>query len=274
MTNNNPVSGNRKTLYVLFHGLWGFEATPDKILAHTPIEEDHDFLAGYYLFEEGQVVDQTEQLIPGVCRLSGTGTQAQTTNIFEPELNVILKDVPFEGAAKRFCVVELPLPRKILSLRNVHVPKTPRHPFAGLNGEDLHPKQVSMVQVFVYEVENMQDVVLTPPGVRPKEDPSTNTAKIHVYAQPKETMMGTMAELHGRDAYTKLAYLFGLRIIPAAPLFEAASDPKTPGLDSADMLNLSEQMKMNMGILHGESGSNCDALVIDNTGLQQNRSQP
>jgi hypothetical protein len=253
------------TLYVIFHGLWAFETQPDKILAHTCIEVEHDIVAGFIDFSK-LMPASTVDLIPGECKLLGIDPQPQTTNIFDSNLNVIIQNKSLRLASKRFCVIELPLPKRIESRRSPAPDDPPTIPYGGIDGEKLKPIKVSLVQVFLYDVADPASVRLSPPDVGPKVDPATNTAKLHIFAEPSNPMFNLEGRLHVRDAYSKLALLFGLDIVPLAPAFEAASDPGLPGLIINDMLNLGEALSMS--IEAGTSGSNCDALVIDNTALK------
>lgn len=251
------------TLYVLFHGLWGFEMRTDKILAHTPIEEEHDFVAGYIDFTDpDSPIEHTKPLTAGHARLLGVTPGKK--NDFDPYNNVVVRNFGLIRPEKRFCVVELDLPDDIKSVRNVTVQPKPRHPFGGIVGEDLHPKKVSMVQVFIYSVGDIGDVSLQPCNVHPHQDPYTGTAKIHIFAQPRG-MVGTM---HARDAYCKLTDLFKLDIVPLAPLFTKPDNPCLPGLSEDDTKNLAEKLMKPSPFL-SESGSNCDALVIDNVELSE-----
>jgi hypothetical protein len=119
-------------------------------------------------------------------------------------------------------------------------------------------KEVSMVQVFVYTFQDINDIELCPMSIPLKPGAPTTPVKLHIYAQP--AMGGHMDPLDARDAYTKLAKTFGLDVVPIAPFFTPAEDPGICGLNEDDMQNLGEMSTASLG----DSGSNCDALVVDN----------
>jgi hypothetical protein len=236
------------------------------------MEDEHDFVAGYFRFDKKSwtVFEDTTPLLPGLCRFTGIPPQHPETNVFDAGLNALVRNAPFVQPSRQFCVVELPLPKEIRSLRNIKVPAPPPHPYAGKDGENMKPTKVSMVQLFIYDVEDLQGVELTPPGVHPHKHETTPTGKIHVCAQPR----GPVGPYHARDAYTKLALLFGLDIIPIVPLTGMTGGSGLPvGLDDGDLLALEDPIvRTHPYTTKGESGSNCDALVIDNTGLDANHS--
>jgi hypothetical protein len=259
----SPAYSGQTTLYVIFHGLWAFETRVDKILARTCIEEEHEIVAGPGM----------QALLPGHCRLINTGQQPRTTNQFHDDVNVIVTNKKFALPSKQFCVIELPLPRHIESLRSTQPDNPPEIPFGGVDGEKLRPEEVSMVQILFYTVPDPSKVQLVPPGITPVYDQPTDTAKLHIFAETPCRMTDIPGLLHVRDAYTKLALLFNLDIVPLAAAFTPPFDPNLPGLSFQDLMNLDEMM---MGLqnlddtkekLMADSGSNCDPLIIDNTGL-------
>ena len=247
------------TVYVLFHGLWAFESKKDRILAHTPFEEEHTVRAGYFERPGGVLADRTLPLYSGRAHVTGV-TYGDKTR-FDPAQNVIVVNAPFQSkiADKRFGVVDVGKPIDILSLRRVKVQPPPRVPFAGTKGEDLHPEEVSMVQVFVYSTAGPDRVGISSSRARPHIDTHKRVAKIHVYAEPP----GMPPPLHARDAYTQMAEMFDVEIVPIAPLFVPYKDPGVYGLDADDMRMLNEQTQGPMMGM-GSKASNCDALVIDN----------
>jgi hypothetical protein len=259
-----PPPTGKTTLYVIFHGLWIFETRADKILAHTCIEEDHDIVAGYVDYNQPSA-PTLKELVPGTLKLIHTGHQPRTTNQFHDDLNIVLKNIRFALPSKRFCVIEMPLPRQIQSARSTPPDNPPTIPYGGIDGEKLRPIKVSLAQILLYTVLDPSKVQLVPLGITPKYDASTDTAKLHIFAQPSSPMADMMGRFHVRDAYSKLAMLFGLDIVPLAPAFIRPSDPGLKGLTINDMLNRGEMPPMSPE--EGDSGSNCDPLVIDNSCL-------
>src|SRR6185295_1845712 len=156
-TMNTPDSyhsgapNGKRQLNVVFHGLWAWEVQPDRILAHTPIEPEHEIAVG----------DFSEQTpIPAGTHCVLIGVDAGHANAFVPQQNVVVSNRPFTDVSKRHCVIELPLPQDIRSLRRVHV--STKQPFSGRDGARLHPAEVTMVQVLIYEFDCLGGVALKP----------------------------------------------------------------------------------------------------------------
>lgn len=248
------------TVYVIFHGLWGFELPDDKVIkARTPIEEMHDFQAGYFSYYGDDLIPHLKPIVPGYEELLGVTSTYQGT--FDKNTNPIVYNHKFKRKSKCFATVTVPVPNKIMPLRNVQIPPTPMHPFAGDPGECLKPTSVPMVQLFIYTTYDPEGVHLAHCKAKADVSQETKTARLHLYAGPT----GMVDSFHARDAYSKLSGLFAnLDVIPVTPLFVKAIDENIRGLNELDMRTLAE-MEMNTdSIMLGESGSNCDALVIDN----------
>ena len=262
---NSMASGapnGKRQLNVVFHGLWAWESRQDKILAHTPIDHEHKFPAGSFV--------NNEELKPQKHTL--TGVDAGNVNTFDPAQNVMVAGKPFVNANKRHCVVELPLPRDIRSVRRV--PVRNEKPFGGNDGQNLVPKEVTMVQILIYDADDVDAVRLEPSAIRVGLNPDGQTANLHLFAQPPG---GRHSHPGGAErAYENMALMFGLDITPLENLFvEATVDPGVLGLTASDLLLLGEAPPSAAAAasaphsshgpaLLGVSGSNCDGLVVDN----------
>lgn len=244
--------------FVIFHGLWIFEVHDRGIRAHTNFEPEHIVCAGHFQKIGSTFADRTVRLPSGDLRI--TGVKPGSDLDFDPDLNVVLEERPFmeKFANRRFAMVHLPPPLCIHSLRNIDVPQSPMHPFAGVQGECLHPDLVSMVQAFEYHSATPPKIRLEPTKATPLID--GKNVKLHIYAEPPTTP----DKYHARDAYTSLAEMFNLDIIPVAPMFAPAADPQVHGLKLEDMNMLMENLMPMPSIGVGSKGSNCDALVVDN----------
>lgn len=258
-----PPSTEAYRVFVIFHGLWVFEARKTGIRAHTPFEPDHVVCAGFFEPVGGVFADRTVRLCSGEFSLEGVypGNDLH----FSRQQNVVIPHKPFlpKFNNKRFAVVNLPTPHKIWSLRNVRVPASPQHPFGGVDGEHLHPHYTSMVQAFGYRASDGSKVALAPSHATPYINEDSRVVKLHLYAEPPTTP----DQFHARDSYTTMAEMFNLNIIPVAPMFTPATKPPVEDLDQNDMLMLMEILMPMPSIGVGSKGSNCDALVIDNTEL-------
>ena len=253
-------AGRPYKAYVIFHGLWAFESRKDRILAHTPFIAEHRVCAGYFEDVGGVPADRTVSLSPCHCRVTGVTPGKKTK--FEGGKNVVVPDADFlsKFADRRFARIDLGTVKDVRSVRNVKVEPPPVNPFAGEDGEKLRPANVSMVQVFIYDIEDPTTLGLTSSKAKPHIDPVKRIAKLHVYAEPD-----TMGHrFHALVSYARLAEMFGLEILPIAPLFTPASDENIEGLDIRDMKTLLEMGKMH-AIGAVSKDENCDALVIDNS---------
>jgi len=266
---SRAVPNGKRQLNVVFHGLWAWEATGKNLFAHTPIEPEHQILVG----------DFTEQLeIPKDTNCVLDGVDAGQNNSFLEKLNLIVPDQSLAPDPKRHCVIQLPLPADVRSVRTVPV-KTDQ-PFDGDDGKNLRPNAVSMVQVFIYELDHLDSVTLKPltPPLRIKL--GEQTANLHFFAQPPKGHHQSIED--SKAAYRKMAAMFGLDVTPVEALFVGVSDPNIPGMTEDDLRLLGEDMFMAPAPHpHGrgfalprpmfESGSNCDGLVIDNRGVNASR---
>lgn len=232
-------------LNVVFHGLWAFETQAGKIIAHTVVDREHKIMAGDFDPQYDLRQGETYTL---------TGVEAGDKNTFTEKHNVMVHCKPLRNTSQRFCQVDLPLPCDIKSVRRVIVPECQK-PFEGQHGRDLSPEQVAMVQVFIYMAKDIEKVHLKPLPWEAKLD-RDRTVNLHVYAQPdKKVKPG-----HAEQAYKRLAYMFGLDIVPAIELFVNVSNPCINGLDKEHLKGLMERSRPVMGA----SGSNCDSLVVNN----------
>jgi hypothetical protein len=258
---------SKTTLYVIFHGLWVFETTKDWIYAHTPIDEEHEIRAGHIVTAQSAKKVKGDLLVPGLYRLLGVDNGQ--VNEFDTNDNPVVQNTKLEQPHRRFCEIRLPPAVKIRSLRLVDTsgPTKAKHPFAGIVGENLKPPRVAMVQVFEYLTADWKQVQLEPlkrETTMPLFNQSTNTATLHVHASPSG---GLHNPYHARNAYSKMAEMFKLDIVAITGLYAHAHDEGIPGLTVDDMLSLMELREGAHQPAAGASGSNCDALVIDNRGL-------
>ena len=224
-------------------------------MAHTPHDEEHRIAAGHLTLEAGRAAQQDSfavvDLPPGELEL--VGIQPRDKKHFDKALNAWIGKGKLDPK-QRYCVIRLPLALNVYSARRVEVKRPPQHPFADVDGEHMQPDTVSMVQVFEYLISGRPDI--QPPGGVPS-DTSGERLKLHVFAEP----MHPPKPFHGRNAYTRMAQMFGLRIVPITPLWRTPHNSNVPGLTHKDTEGLSDT------IARGESGSNCDALIIDRTTL-------
>jgi hypothetical protein len=256
-------------VYVVFHGLWVFEVpeTGDKIFAHTPYDEDHRVAAGFLDIQEHRDDSQTvhcevqganiKTILPGESKLIGV-KRGSYSDRFDRAKNAFIDRGELTHRHLRYCTIELPQTEHIYSVRRIPRPdpKDLEHPFADRDGEKMYIEEVSMVQVFQYEIDGTPDIY--PPGDVPVRPAGHETpAQLHVFAEPEITHRA----FHGRIAYTRMAEMMGLKIVPIAELSTPPTDPGVPGMTKCDTIGLSD--RINHSIFLGESGSNCDALVID-----------
>jgi hypothetical protein len=198
--------------------------------------------------------------------------------MFVAQQNLLVSNKPIANVTKRHCVVELPLARDIRSVRRVHV--STKQPFSGRDGQNLHPDEVTMVQVFIYDVDHLDSVTLAPLMPALRINPGNQSANLHFFAQPPGGHHHSVDDV--KQAYRKMAEMFGLDITPEEPLFvNATEDPDIAGLTTADLEFLDEGAAPDpaphphgrtgppvflLPHLLGASGVNCDGLVVDNTG--------
>lgn len=244
-------------VYVIFHGLWTFEISDDKqyILAHTPREHDHRVAAGYLIPGSEPQSEAGLLDLPG-GELQLVGVQPGTQKRFRNDLNAWIGKGQIERPHLRHCVIKLPLAEDIHSARRVNVTRPPHHPFAHVDGETMQPNIVSMVQVFEYAVTGRPDI--QPPTGVPLDN-SGDRLKLHVFAEP----VAFHEPFHARNAYTRMAGIFGLEIVPITELFTPPDSSNVPGLTDEDTIGFTDLLLKAAD--RGESGSNCDALIIDRT---------
>jgi hypothetical protein len=251
---SHPNGSRTFQLNVVFHGLWAFETKRHGILAHTTKTPHH-------VFQGGNLGGPMYDLQSGVNYKLVVRPDKGDDKDFEEDENVVLRNKPLADSRERFCTVWLPPATFIQSERKVPVVKKS---FAGCDGSKLEPRQVSMVQVFVYqhlEHARIRRLRAWKPDIQPDD-----TADLHFRAEPQTRDVPC---LHSIQSYVQLAEMFGLEIVPVRELFikAKAPDPPIKGLDQADMELLVEPND-SPGIGDqrpmGLSGSNCDSLVIHN----------
>lgn len=188
-------------LNVVFHGMFAFVVFPDHIEAIAPDISDHVYKAGAWAHEMrlGQGVSYS---------LSGVSTDAPPVAL-DPASQVVLSGVSKINTSSStvFCVLNLPMPDKIVGLRRAK-PAPGRPVFAGKAAGTIRATSFPLLETFVYRISDMQKLGLGHAFEWQPEITSQGTVNLHIWAEPEVNMDPEEQAAHPSNAFNRLMALF------------------------------------------------------------------
>jgi hypothetical protein len=159
------------TLNVVLHGLFSLVKRGDQIFALAPVINDqHVYRAGSWLSEV--------ELRRGFYMLTGV---RRGQAVFDTTANLVLsgKTMSPQASCRAFATILFPQPKTIYSLRTVKVLK------GGFSGNDNPNKDINLstIQVFVYDCDDLTSISLSGHPFETPEDPGTQLFNLHVFSE-------------------------------------------------------------------------------------------
>jgi hypothetical protein len=188
-------------LNIVFHGLFSYVIWSDHVEVLAPQVDEHVYKAGTWGKELRLKESATYQL---------SGVHAETV---PPKVdfrnNLVLENVSNidRGPDKLFFSFNLPLPKEILGLRLAH-PDAKRPAFSGTAISNGALEGLPLVQVLVYEVDNLDALSLGANFHWIPEIIGNNAVNLHVWAEPEIEMAGDGQSTHASQAFSHLMALF------------------------------------------------------------------
>ena len=249
-------------LNVVFHGLWAIETHKRGIRAITVKTMHHVTRAGNW--------QNPMDLPEGKYQLEGVRDATPMT--FEVRQNLVVKNISLkeDRANKVKVTIDLSYPRDIRSIRRIQT-----HSDTFFTGPDAPttPREISIVQVLIYQVDDPAAIRLVPLKWIPPE-PQAGTVNLHIFSEPPSAQATAEIARHDRThpgepphfevAFRQLADAFGLRITAVRTGQAEPDDHGVRGLIPQDTIGLHERPLSHIG-MQATSPVNCEMLIIDNT---------
>jgi hypothetical protein len=262
-----PASTTQKNgafqLNVIFHGLWGIETHKEGIRAITVDTMHHVTMAGNWK-DPMPLKDGDHELI---------GVAGATPMTFEVRQNFVVKGASVtEDKAKRVKVtINLPYPRDIRSIRRIQT-----HCDTFFAGPDAPPtpREIAIVQVLIYEVQDPGAIRLTGLDWTPPTPNHAAAINLHIFAEPPSAEVAKKIVLrdlehtgppHFEVAFKLLAEAFGLDITAVRTGQSEPDDYGIRGLTPEDTIGLHERPSSPHSGMPAASPINCEMLIINNT---------
>ena len=260
----NPAAGTLQKdgafqLNIIFHGLWGIETNEKRILAVT-VETPH------HVTKAGDWKDPMD-LPDGYHKLEGVADATAMT--FEVRQNLVVKGKTLR-TEKAKVAIDLPYPRDIRSIRRIQT-----HGDTFFVGRDAPPtpRELSIVQVLIYEVKDPAEIRLF--GLEWTPKPSVDgVINLHFFAEPASAEVAAkivQSDLthtgpkHFEMAFKDLAAAFGLDITAFRTGQSEPDDYGIRGLTPQDTIGLHERPSSPHMAMPAASPINCEMLIINNT---------
>jgi len=236
------------TLYIWFHGLFGFYFKKDHIVVVTPFMEEHKYFAGSWM-QESPIKAGEWYRLRGV-----TGPQRPATPpAIDPAKDAVLSGISKVDMDSSYFLTRLDFPKQIIPVRYVNAT------FAGRASSQLHAP-FPLVHLFEYEIPDPDCLNLEPLEWKPKRSAGSLTTNLHVFAEPQEIVPNE----HAMHAFMSLVSMFpgiDLQLQDSTyrgciPLDLNSPHGNLPcGLDPREELSLAERGKS------GTQPANCFGLI-------------
>ncbi len=251
--------GTRITLNVVLHGLFILNFTDVNIELFTPLVEDHIYRAGNWDWKTLTHLLPTkpherarEYELLGVESL-------KTAPPVDSEYNIVPRESSYQLRPEcSVFTIHLPFPRKISLIRRVtDKNSTATCPSPSPSPVHILPiSRLSLCQVLTYSVPDYRKLALSDTSWSPCIDPATQTANLHIWAEPPLRL----GQDHACHAYGKLSEMlaplqFQLLVTKTAPL---DLDTGVCGLPPEQEQGLSEWMSGG----EGSFPTNCSTVML------------